>query len=256
MEPATRLSIPGPEVPKIVVDPTSVQRAELKERLQRIRLAKVVLKNLPLYEAVGALNELAAKHDKFVRKMEPGTLICMGGALPWISTMDGHEEPSRPITTIPGLVPLEIPPDMNPVVSYVTENVSLAEAIEGLARAGRRHVYIGTNAVYLTKKEHPPAFSSRVYLLPPSMIADLARQKLEPRAPQTPKEQSDSIENEERRLREIEKDPDHTQQVSLDERKGTFTLCATEAVHQTMAEQVEKGWREYYASDEWKKKQK
>lgn len=249
--------MPGPEVPKIVLDPESIGRAELKERLKHIRLSNVVLKDLSLYQAVAALNKLADKQDKLVMKMAPRGLIHVGGDMPWIARMDENEEPFAPTPTIPGLEAPPVPPDMNPVVSYGAKNVSLADAIEGLARAGRRFVYIDSDAVYLTKKEHPPALITRIYLLPPSIVTDIAKQERErEKTPSTLKERSESMHNFFQSLRESEKDPDHTPQSFLERRTSRFTVRDTEVQHRSMTEMVEKGWQEYYASDEWKKRSK
>lgn len=250
----TPLSIPGPEVPKFTVDPATVQRAELKEKLARIHLPKVVLKELPLYEAAAALEKLGIEYDKPRPQNDPGVPILMGesGSCP-VGT-DGNEESAAPFSTIPGLTPLPVPSDRNPVVSYSAENVSLAEAVEGLARVGRRHVYIATNAVYLTKKEHPPALITRTYLLPPSMTAQIYEQE---KIPRTEKERQEATENYFRSLREDEKkDPDHISQSVLDRRTSKLTVTDTESRHQAVAERVEKGWRDYYASDEWKKQKR
>lgn len=248
--------LPGPNVPKVVTSPDSIKLAELKERLGQIKLPKVELEEIKLADAVEALAALSRRDDLPIHGKTRGVKICLaenaeGGV---VRDLVREEIPETPASQqIPGLEQPSLPLfgfELNPKISYSATNVSLADAVEAVARLSHRHVYLLADTVYLTKLEHAPALLERTYIMPPSWLKEVAEQQSKPK---TQADQARGMHDYLEMIARREKsDPLSTPSSTISLREGKIIVRDTEAQHLIVSDEIEAGWREYYTSQKAK----
>lgn len=227
--------IPGPEVPKINppikgFNPFVAQCAAVKRKLQRIILPRVAFDHVPIRDAVKTLSASPKIHDLQLR-------------------IDGE-------ATVPGLPDGTEPGGTNnPRISYTARWVSMWDALNAVAQSGELIVRVSPYAVTLEKSEPTLKLTMHEYIPPPQLFSMKSK-------PSAIREEWEKFAKE-----TIDPELAHSGEWLVGSGapgmgksflyivpRNRLIVHDTPEYHRKVAELIEKGWREYYASDEWKKR--
>ncbi|MEP6672917.1 MAG: hypothetical protein ABJF10_27385 [Chthoniobacter sp.] len=232
---------PGPEVPKVLGLGTAPEGAELQKKLQKIVLPAITLENVSMYEAAARLTELSVRSDQPRPHERRGVQILL-------------EDENPPSESPPDLLIVEkesqaFPPEQK--ISYSASKVSLADALHAVASRAKGYVTLRDTRVYFTKAPHPNLVS-RTYRSPPQLQQALLEHSPAPkeweqlREPDQPSATawlwSDGVTS-----------PPEKSTVYI-VRRDELIVRNTPVYQQKVEALILKEWREYYASDEWRKR--